>query len=75
MKLHPRHDQNVKARLAIQEAVIAAVKDFDLTFAELISILAGQINSWTVLQVRSERLEDKERGATDHDQSRNSDPY
>lgn len=37
-------------------------EDYDLTYAELISILAGQINSWTVSQVRSERLADKEKG-------------
>jgi hypothetical protein len=55
VKLHERHDSTVKAHLAIAEAVVGAVKQYDLTFAELMSILAAEIASWAKYSIRDER--------------------
>lgn len=55
MRLHARHDQTAMASMAISAAVCDAVKQFDLTYAELVAMLAQEIVSWTKYQVREER--------------------
>ena len=57
MRLHPRHDQVTKADLQIKQAVTFAVKQHELTYGELVGILAGVISSWAKFQVRDEREE------------------
>lgn len=55
MKLHPRHDQVTRASIHINQEVTRAVATWDLTFAELVSILTACIASWTKFQIRDER--------------------
>jgi hypothetical protein len=55
MKLHERHDQVARAGIDIQEAVLKAVRKYELTFAELVGILANCIAGWAKSEVREER--------------------
>lgn len=55
IKLHPRYEHVTRANLAIQQAVIAQVQAEELTYAELVSILAAIIQSWTRTEIREER--------------------
>jgi hypothetical protein len=57
VKLHPRHDQVTKAGLQITQAVTFAVKQHELTYGELMGILAEVISTWAKFQVRDEREE------------------
>ena len=54
-KLHPRHEPVVLAGIDISKAIREAAQKYELTYAELISILAQQIASWTKSEIREER--------------------
>lgn len=54
MKLHPRHEPRTLAGIRISEAICEVVQTYNLTYPELISILAQQVMSWTKSQLRPE---------------------
>ncbi len=54
MKLPERHDAMVKAEFRISGAIVSAYGDLDLTYTEVVAILASQIASWTRRQMRAE---------------------
>jgi hypothetical protein len=58
MKLHPRHDQVASAHNDIATAICEAVRKHGLAYAELVSILAEQIQAWAKSEIRQERLAD-----------------
>lgn len=58
MTIHPRHDQVTRASIDISQAVVDAVKKHELTYAELVSLLAAALASWTKFEIRSERETD-----------------
>jgi hypothetical protein len=59
MKLPARHEPTVKAKIEIEKAIAAAVGIHELTYAELMWILAQEMAGWTKWQIRDEREEVK----------------
>lgn len=57
MKLSPRHEPTTLAGIELSTAVCEIVKKHDLTFPELVSLLAREMTSWTKWQLRDERSE------------------
>lgn len=54
-KMHPRHQIVSKAKSKITEAILDILKEYDLTYGELMSILANEIRSWAGYMIRDER--------------------
>ncbi len=55
MKLHPREQKTKKASLALEEAVLNIVREHDITFIELVQMLAACLQSWSKYALRAER--------------------
>jgi hypothetical protein len=54
-KLSERHAPCAKARASISSAVITAVGEHGLTYAELVAILTDEIRGWTNEELKAER--------------------
>jgi hypothetical protein len=54
-RIHPRHKIVSKAKSEIGETIINAIKEYDLTYGELMSILANEIRAWAGYMIRDER--------------------
>lgn len=64
MRLHPRYAIAKDAELQIGTAIGAAIREHDITYAELLVILAEQQRKWAVYLLRTERHpEDPDRKA------------
>ena len=61
VRLHPRHQIVAGARYDISQAVNAAIGKYDLTTAELLNLLAHEIETWSGYAIRDEREESQER--------------
>lgn len=57
IQLHPRTRVTNQARVAIAASVLAAVKQYDLTYAEILYILADETHSWASSALRQAREE------------------
>jgi len=44
--LHPRHEIRVKAEVDHMEALIKIIKEYDLTYGEIFTILSSSITRW-----------------------------
>jgi hypothetical protein len=55
VKLHPRYAITTAAEIQIGEAISAAITEHDITYAELLVILAGQQQKWATYLLRTER--------------------
>lgn len=55
MKMHPRYRIVTEARLEIGAAITQAVQKHGLTFAEVASILGGELIGWAKYVIREER--------------------
>ncbi len=55
MKLHPRTVAVKHAALEIGQMVNTTVKNYELTYGELMRILAQELDSWARYLVRDER--------------------
>jgi hypothetical protein len=53
--LHPRYRIVARAHFEIQGAISKAIREHDLTAAELIHILADEISAWSGYAIRDER--------------------
>lgn len=54
-KLHPRHRIVAEARHELGMTVAKFVKEHDLTYGELFSILAVEMSTWAKYAIRDER--------------------
>lgn len=61
MRIHKRHKIVSAAKSEISEAVTGAIKNHDLTYGEIMSILANEIRSWAGFMIQDEREEDDEK--------------
>lgn len=59
MRLHPRYTIAKAAELQIREAISDAVTEHDITYAELLIILANEQHRWATYLLRTERHPDK----------------
>jgi len=57
VKLSPRHEPTVQAKIGLSKCVGGLVEKYHLTYPELIAILAQEIEGWTKFQIRDERKE------------------
>lgn len=55
MKLHPRYAIAKQAELQIGAAISAAINEHDITYAELLIILASEQRKWATYLLREER--------------------
>ena len=55
MKLHPRLERVQKAKLKLNEAVWNVIKDYDLTYMEIIGILSDETRTVIKYGIRHER--------------------
>ena len=55
MKVHPRTRVVTAARINLSDAVCSIVEEHDLTYGELLSILAQATATWAAYAVRDER--------------------
>ena len=55
MKMHPRHEITVKAKLEISEAVTNAIGKHHLTYPEIFSILGQVFCEWAKWALKDER--------------------
>lgn len=58
MRLHPRYTIAKAAELQIGAAISAAIKEHDITYAELLVILAAEQRKWATYLLRTERHPD-----------------
>ncbi len=62
MKLHQRSFIVQQASIDVNKAVVEVVQKHNLTFAELVHVLASCLQSWARFEVREERAEEAARG-------------
>lgn len=55
MKMHPRHDSYVKARIELQEALTNAIGKHQLTYPEIFGILGELLQTWDKWALKDER--------------------
>ena len=58
MRLHPRYAITKQAALQIDKAISDAIAEHDITYAELLVILAEQQRKWATYLLRAERHPD-----------------
>lgn len=54
-EMHPRHQIVSKAKSKIASVILDTLKEYDLTYGELMSVLANEIRSWAGYMIRDER--------------------